>query len=233
MSTQEKRSQKKAMQSAKKEQMQKSEKMSLVYKILGGIVAVVAVFALFQLGSTGSSDPLLVTQISESDHVKGNRNAEVVLIEYSDFQCPACGHYYEIVKDIEKEYGNDIAIVYRHFPLMSIHPYAETAARASEVAAKYGKFWEMHDELFENQVAWSKGNIKEFFKSYAQKIGLDEELFMDELSSRDVRNIVRNHYQSAMRESLNSTPSFFLNGKKLPSLSPEDMKNLIESEIKK
>ncbi|MBT4936879.1 thioredoxin domain-containing protein, partial [Candidatus Peregrinibacteria bacterium] len=220
--------------SEKKSQMQKSEKMSLVYKILGGVVAIVALFWLFNfVGTSGSSDPLLVTQISESDHVKGNRDAKVVLIEYSDFQCPACGHYYEIVKDIEKEYGKDIAIVYRHFPLMSIHPYAETAARASEVAAKHGKFWKMHDELFENQNAWSKGNIEEFFKSYAKKIGLDEELFMTELSSGDVKSIVRNHYRSAMRESLNSTPSFFLNGKKLPSLSPEDMKKLIESEIKK
>lgn len=94
-------------------------------------------------------------EVKVNDNVKGSREAKAVLIEYSDFQCPACQVYYPVVKQLTEELGNEILVVYRHFPLTTIHPNALPAAKAAEAAGKQGKFWEMHDMLFDKQSEWS------------------------------------------------------------------------------
>ena len=101
------------------------------------------------------SDNRISFEAGEEDRVKGNEEAGVVLIEYSDFQCPACGSYYPIVKALSEEFPEELLIVYRHYPLTNIHPNAFSAAKASEAAANQGKFWEMHDMLFERQAEWA------------------------------------------------------------------------------
>src|SRR3989344_4238275 len=113
--------------------------------VLALLVTVVVVWGIVQFtNKTKSAEEVSVITFSASDHIKGNPEARVVLIEYSDFQCPACGAYYPVVEEIVNEFGKDIVFVYRHFPLQQIHAHAQLASRATEASEKQGKFWEMH-----------------------------------------------------------------------------------------
>jgi protein-disulfide isomerase len=94
--------------------------------------------------------------VAQDDWVKGNKDSKVIVVEYSDFQCPACAAYFPMVEQVMDEYKDKVAFVYRHFPLTSIHPHAEPMARAAEAAGKQGKFWEMYELIFKNQNAWSR-----------------------------------------------------------------------------
>ncbi len=176
-----------------------------------------------------------VDAVSPDDWVKGNRDAKIVLIEYSDFQCPACGFYFHILKKLEEEFGENIAIVYRHFPLSSIHPNAKFAAYAAEAAGKQGKFWEMHDLIFINQSEWSdKKNVDEIFIRYAQNLNLNIDQFKKDFSSKEIKQKIENSYKNALNLGLDSTPTFFLNGKKIPNpRNYEDFKNIIIENINK
>ncbi len=187
-------------------------------------LAVVAGIALIVWGivaSSGDNSSVNVSSISdivEQDHVKGNPDASIVIMEYSDFQCPACKAYFPIIKQLMSEYSDDIAFVYRHYPLTSIHANAEPAARAAEAASIQGKFWEMHDKLFENQSEWSELSTKlaeDKFAEYAEAIGLDIDKFKTDLDSKDTKERVRSDSQSALRAGLNSTPTFFIDGEKI------------------
>src|SRR4051812_30166051 len=115
------------------------------------VVAVGLIFALGRGTSASINPPLEIDKVNAVDYVKGNASSTVVLMEYSDFQCPACRAYLPLVRQVVQEYSSKIAFVYRDFPLTSIHFNAELAARAAEAARKQGKFWEMHDLLFEKQ----------------------------------------------------------------------------------
>lgn len=174
-----------------------------------------------------------VNIISSSDRVLGNKDAKVTLVEYSDFQCPACGAYYPIVKQLNLEFAGRIQFVYRHFPLTQIHANANLAALSAEAAGKQNKFWEMHDIIFENQSKWSgEKNAKDLFVEYAQKLNLDVEKFKNDLDSDEVQEKVANDYQSGIRLGVNATPTFFLNGTKLQNpASYEAFKKLLEEAI--
>ena len=151
-----------------------------------------------------------VNAVSVSDQIEGNREAGVVLVEYSDFQCPACGAYYSVIKQIMKEFDGRIALVYRHFPLRQIHQNADLAARATEAAGKQGKFWEMHDIIFENQKEWSnQRKAGDFFKQYAESLGLNAERFRADLDSKEIKDKVNTDYQNGLRIGINATPTFF------------------------
>ena len=176
-----------------------------------------------------------------ADHVRGNKDAKVVLIEYGDFQCPGCGAAYPRVKALEEKYGENIAVVFRNFPLTNIHPNARAAAAAAEVAGLQGKYWEMHDALFENQDSWSDLSASErgkVFEGYAKQIGLDGAKFtkeLDELSSRINQKI---SFDQALGRKLDvsGTPSFFLNGTKISeddTSSDEAFTKVIEAELEK
>lgn len=176
-----------------------------------------------------------VNIISSSDRVLGNKDAKVTLVEYSDFQCPACGAYYPIVKQLNLEFAGRIQFVYRHFPLTQIHANANLAALSAEAAGKQNKFWEMHDIIFENQSKWSgEKNAKDLFVEYAQKLNLDVEKFKNDLDSDEVQEKAANDYQSGIRLGVNATPTFFLNGTKLQNpVSYEIFKKLLEEAISK
>lgn len=146
-------------------------------------------------------------------HTKGNPDATVKLVEYSDFQCPACAQFHGVVKEIVDEYGDRLSFEYRHFPLSQIHRLAEPAARAAEAAGQQGKFFEFHDLLFVNQGTWSNStNPAQFFLQYANEVGLD----IDEFTRMQRSSILRNHVQSQFAEArafgFSGTPSFLLNG---------------------
>lgn len=156
-----------------------------------------------------------INSVAENDTVKGARDARTVLIEYSDFQCPACATYQPIVKQLAQDFDGKIAIVYRHFPLQQ-HTHAKLAAYASEAAGKQGKFWEMHDMIFETQKEWSSLNdARDTFIGYAEKLGLAPAQFVADIDSNEIAEKVDAQYKSGMRAKVNGTPTFYLNGEKL------------------
>ncbi|HLD96366.1 MAG TPA: thioredoxin domain-containing protein [Patescibacteria group bacterium] len=156
----------------------------------------------------------LANAVSDSDWIKGKRGAKVVLVEYSDFQCPACAAYAPIVNSIMEEFGDRVAFVYRHFPLPQ-HQQAELAAQAAEAAGKQGKFWEMADLIFVNQSKWEgSSKAREEFISYAQLLNLSISQFETDMDSAEVKKEVTNDYLSGAAI-VNATPTFFLNGEKI------------------
>lgn len=161
------------------------------------------------------SSSFSIDALAENDHVKGVRDAKTILVEYSDFQCPACAAYQPLVKQLAQDFEGKIAIVYRHFPLLQ-HKHAKLAAYASEAADKQGKFWEMHDMIFETQKEWSsKSDARDIFIGYADKLGLDRAQFIADIDSKANAEKVDMQYKSGIKAKVTGTPTFYLNGKKL------------------
>lgn len=152
----------------------------------------------------------LALSVSQRDHVRGPGSAPLTLVEYGDFECPHCGRAYGVVKDLEEELGTQLRVVFRHFPLATIHPFAELAAQAAEAAGEQGKFWEMHDILFENQEALAPENLIE----YAQALALDLADFEEALRSGRHVPRVKEDFISGVRSGVNGTPAFFVNGQR-------------------
>lgn len=151
-----------------------------------------------------------------SSHIVGNTKSKVTLIEYGDFQCPACKSYYPIVKQIKEEYSDRIAFQFKHFPLVQIHPNAFVSARAAEAAGKQGKFFEMHDVLYENQDSWAQSTSpNSIFESYAQQLGLNLDQFKKDMVSEEIATIINADVKSAQAIGGNSTPTFAINNKKI------------------
>lgn len=145
-----------------------------------------------------------------NDHMAGNPEAPIELVEYGDYECPFCGNAYPIVKDIQQRLGNELKFVFRNFPLRNVHPNAFTAALATEAAGLQNKFWEMHDVVFENQKALDKENIFQF----ASEIGLDVKRFKDDIQQKALADKVEKDFETGLRSGVNRTPTFFINGKK-------------------
>lgn len=188
--------------------------------------------------SNADSDPVNRTDqaellIRENSQISGKNNEEIVLVEFSDFQCPACSYYYEEINKFEQEYGDRSKIVFRHFPLHNIHPLAQKAAEASEAAGSQNKFWKFHDILFENQIEWSSLTEKEAidkFVKYATKVGIeDTELFRDELTNGVYADKIKRDEEDAEKLNLPGTPSIFLNGEKVENPTFENLKGLLET----
>ena len=122
-------------------------------KLVGVVVIVLVGFGIWKLASAPevSNEKASLLEITEKDWVKGSADAPVTLVEYTDFQCPACGAYYPLIKQLTEEFGDKVRVVIRHYPLIEIHKNALSGARAAEAAGRQGKFWEMYDILFSNQ----------------------------------------------------------------------------------
>lgn len=148
--------------------------------------------------------------VSGEDHSQGSDNAAITLVEYGDYQCGYCGEAYTFVKEAQDALGDDLRFVFRNFPLAEAHPHATAAAQAAEAAAAQGKFWEMHDRLYENQQALSSSDLM----GYAKEAGLDLEQFKKDIGSDAISNKVDADFESGVRSGVNGTPSFFVNGKK-------------------
>lgn len=199
--------------------------------IISSLVYVVFAFDTSRQNTSLEVDDALTLLID--DWQKGNKDAKVTVIEYSDLQCPACAVVDEqIVKPILEEYSEKINFSYRHFPL-SMHENAVSAAWASESAGRQDKFWEMKDKLFGNQEEWSSTSSPEVvFKKFASELGLDMEKFSSDYSSTLIKELVQEDTNRANSLSLNSTPTFFVNGKKVPPLrSKEDLENAINEAL--
>ena len=155
--------------------------------------------------------------INATTHIRGESSASAVLVEFSDFQCPACAAFYPVLKDFEAKYTGKLKVAYKHFPLLQ-HVYARKAAEAAETAGAQGKFWEMHDKLFESQdelKSLSLNDATTKFKEYAKELGLNTEQFNTDLDSGKYANLVQSDIDLANKITVNSTPTFYLNGKLL------------------
>jgi protein-disulfide isomerase len=130
------------------------------------------------------------------------------VVEYGDYECPYCGAAHPIVKQLQRRLGDRLCFVFRNFPLSTMHPHAEHAAEAAEAAGVHGKFWEMHDLLFENQEALAHGDLVE----YAAALGLNASRFEAELAGHQHAARVREDFMSGVRSGVNGTPTFFING---------------------
>jgi protein-disulfide isomerase len=143
-----------------------------------------------------------------SDHIRGSINAPITLVEYGDYECPYTGMAYSIIKEIMKQFGDNVYIVFRNFPLNDIHPHAQHAAEAAEAAAAQDKFWQMHDYLFEHQKALDDIHLFE----YAQKVGLDIDRFKKEMSGHIYAPLINESLRNGIDSGVEGTPTFFVNG---------------------
>jgi protein-disulfide isomerase len=148
--------------------------------------------------------------VSERDHVIGPANARVTLVEYGDYECPHCGAVHPIVRAARKAFGGNLRFVFRHFPLRSSHPHALAAAKAAEAAAAQGKFWEMHDRLYQRQTELTDRDLER----HARELGLDVERFRTSLGERAHEERIRQDLASAAESGARGTPSLFLNGER-------------------
>lgn len=165
-------------------------------------------------------------------NVKGNPEATIELIKYSDFQCPACAGASTIIDQLLAKHGDQIRFEYRHFPLVTIHQLAIPAARAAEAAGQQGQFFAMHDKLFSNQQTWSKApNPTASFVTYAEELGLDVATFRRHLNSSLIEEHVQAQFNEARELGLTGTPSFLLNGEKIKYQSFVDFVTQIEAAV--
>ena len=146
--------------------------------------------------------------VSANDHAQGSVDAPLTLLEYGDYQCPYCGAAYPVVKRLQKKLGKTLRFVFRNFPLTESHRYALIAAQAAEAAALQGKFWEMHDLLFEQQASLNP----DILPLWAKRIGLNVEQFGNDLQKDTVEKRIKEDRQSGIRSGVNGTPTFYING---------------------
>ena len=175
--------------------------------------------------------------VRDDSNIAGLEDSKGVFVEFSDFQCPACANIYPETKKVQETYSDRVKFVYRHYPLESIHPLAQTAAEASEAAAVQDKFWEFHDKLFESQVEWSslsKEQAKEKFADYAKEIGItDLEKFKTELDNGTYTDKVNRDQEDGDVLDIAGTPTIFINGEQVSTTSYEGMSEIIEEELNK
>jgi len=186
------------------------------------IVVLILLFGVLYALSVFTQQPRALDRISDvdqtelelrsNDQVKGNPEANLVLVKYSDFQCPACASAYPFASSLVDEFGDDLAFVYRHFPLPQFR-HSLRAAIASEAAGRQGAFWPMHDLIFDNQGIWSGAqDANALFVSYAEDLGLNIEQFVSDLESTELESKVMSDRASGDRLGVQATPTFFLNG---------------------
>lgn len=179
-----------------------------------------------------------------ADHTKGSDKNKLILVEYGDYQCPGCATAHPNIKSLVEDYKDDLTFVFRNFPLTSIHPNALAAAAAVEAAGLQGKFWEMHDLVYDNQSDWSSVDATkrtDIFNQYASSLSLNLDTFKSDLAGKDVSQKIK--FDIAVGKELNvaATPTFFLNGEKLndsevSSITQGDLKAVkekIDSVLKK
>jgi protein-disulfide isomerase len=172
-----------------------------------------------------------------TNHVEGSTSTGVTLVEYGDYECPYCGEYFSTVKQVAAAYNNEIQFQFRNLPLTQVHPNAFAGARAAEAAALQGKFWQMHDLLYENQSSWAEasGNVEPTLTTYAQELGLNVTQFKSDFASQKVDDLINADVAAFNKTGQEmATPTFFLDGKKVtPANTVSAFETLINAEILK
>ena len=150
---------------------------------------------------------MLTIPVGERDHAQGPADAPVTLVQYGDFECPYCGAAYPIIKDIQSRMGDSLRFVFRNFPITTSHPHAVRAAEAAEAAGAQGKFWEMHDMLYENQDALDDASLRGF----ADRLDLEMDRFDRDMAERRYEDRVREDFMGGVRSGVGGTPTFYIN----------------------
>jgi protein-disulfide isomerase len=163
----------------------------------------------------------LTTPITEQDHIRGRMDAPMTLLEYGDYECPACGAAYPLTETLIDAVGRDLCFAYRHFPLVNMHPHAEHAAEASEAAGVQRHFWDMHHVLFRNQHALEDEDLAR----YAATLHLNVKRFIEEIVEETYSDRIREDFRSGMRSGVNGTPTFFINGVRYDG--PRDIESMV------
>lgn len=200
------------------------------------VILILSVWGLIKIAdSPTTTGNIKIPSVAKSDITIGNPKAKVVLVEYADFQCPACAAYQPFVNQLMIDFKDNIYFVYRFFPLIQIHKNAMISAQAGYAAHKQDKFWEMDNLIYTTQKSWeNSGNAKEIFIDYAKDLKLDVEKFKSDLESEEGRKIINEQYSQGLSIGVNSTPTFFLNGVKIQNpRSYNDFKQLVQNEIDK
>lgn len=181
-----------------------------------------------------SNDPVNI-EINANDHVRGSVNGKVTIVEFGDFQCPACGAYDPIVREAIEKNKNDVKFVFKNFPLTQIHRNALIASKAVESAGLQGKYWEMHDLLYDKQEEWSNSmNAKDVLANYAKILSLDVNKFVTDLENKSIEENIFNEYKEGIKLGVQGTPTFFLNGRKIDNpRNVEEFDKLIKEELAK
>jgi protein-disulfide isomerase len=162
---------------------------------------------ILEIGNARQLSKLLLP-IQPDDHVQGAAEARLTLVEYGDYECPACGTLFLTICQLHQQLAEDVRIVYRHYPLSGLHPQAQLAAEAAEAASVQGKFWEMHDLLFQNQNSLAE----KFLEKYAEKLLLDMDRFRKDLKHRTFEGVVREDFKRGVANGVYGTPGLFVNG---------------------
>ena len=152
----------------------------------------------------------LKAPVTAEDHIQGPDDADVTLVEYGDYECPYCGQAYPIVKQVQGHFGERLRFVFRNFPLSQMHPHAEAAAEVAEFAGARGKFWEMHDRLFENQDRLGEA----LFLDLGQELKLSATAMHQALQQKTFEARARADFTGGIRSGVNGTPTFFINGRR-------------------
>jgi protein-disulfide isomerase len=207
--------------------------------VLGVIITTVVLLfgSVFLLGKTDEkkTNPQTVDEnilVADAHNRIASESATVTIVEFADFQCPACGRTYPILKQILQEYKGKVAFIYRHFPLPQ-HKNAMLAARASEAAATQGKFWEMYDLLYKRQAQWSESSDAAIlFTNYAKELDFDMQTFSDELKGAKYDTIINKDRDDGVLLGVNATPTIFINNKKLTDMpSYENIKKILDDTL--
>jgi protein-disulfide isomerase len=169
----------------------------------------------------GGGDGILAAPLTERDHIQGAFDAPFTLVEYGDYECPACGATHSIVKAVQEALQGKLCFVFRQFPLINIHPHAERAAEAAEASDEQGHFWDMHNTLFENQDALDDQDLAR----YAAELGLDVRRLIWEISAAAYSPRIKEDFMSGVRSGVNGTPTFFMNGVRYDG--PHDSKSMV------
>lgn len=210
----------------------------------GVVIAVIIVFVgIFALTGSKSNGNNSGSSTTLTNHVEGLGQDHVTLVEYGDYQCPYCGQYYPIVKQVQQDFNNQITFQFRNFPLTSLHPNAFAGARAAEAAALQGKFWQMHDTLYEENLQNQSGSVATwidasdptpYFDQYAQQIGLNLTQFKSDYASTKVNDLITADMAEGNKLGVDATPTFFLDGKQISvGESVSAFETLIKAEIAK
>jgi len=209
----------------------------------GGLIVVmgIIVFAIFRIAGeeeiisetgeaavTGETSEIL--DVRQKDWTKGNPDADVVIIKYSDFQCPACRFFAQADDLLSEEYAEDVLFVYRHFPLG--FEYSRLAAQYAEAAGRQGQFWGMHDLIYINQLSWVSRNAEPVFRQYAEVLELDSEQLNDDLQDPAIMKRIESDYSDGQQLGVRGVPTIYINGEeaRLPG-SLNEYRNLIESHL--
>lgn len=195
--------------------------LAIIVLIFGGIIV-------FNKDDSATSN-----NVQPTNHTKGEGKSGVTLVEYADFQCPYCAQYHPLISQVAEKYKEQIKFQYRHLPLLQVHKHAFAAARASEAADKQGKFWEMYDLIFQNQQTWSVSNdATKIFEQYATQLGLNLTKYKKDAASPEVNDIINADIAEFKKtKEAMSTPTLFLDGKKIQATTLEEFSKLIDEAI--